>query len=187
LARPTLSVLIPCLPYEIDFLYPRRRLRYHRELQQPNLFTSIDRTARLSAQECRWYIYRGPLPPLSFFLHPSYTFFSHTQNPKNHQHPQQSTTKHHLCRQYNNITTVMYVCISFQYKFLLFIVVVVASSIEVVVASSIEVIVARSQIKSTSTAVIKTTTQCTCITTPRAVALIIAKAIEIQFSDQKSR
>ena len=127
LAWHTLSVLIPCLPYEIEFLYPHRPLeiefrrhRYHRELQQPNLFTSIDRTARISAQECRRYITQDPLPPFNFFLHASYTFFF---SPKieNQPHPQQSTAKHHLSRQYNIIKTIMYVCTSFQYKFILFV------------------------------------------------------------------
>lgn len=183
----TLSVLIACLPYEIEFLYPRRPLeiefrrhRYHRELQQPNLFTSIDRTARLSAQECRRYIIQDPLPPLRFFLHPSYTFFSHTQNPKTtntHNNPRQNTTYA------DNTTTLnqscMYTLHSSTSFFCLFVVVFVAASIEVVVA--------RSQVKLISTAVIDTTTQWTCIATLGAVAQVIAKAIAIQFSDQKSR
>jgi hypothetical protein len=110
--------------------------------------------------------------PTHFFLTPKIRKTTNT-----HNNPQQNITY------VDNTTTSQQSCMyAFHFStsfFCLFIVVVVASSIEVVVA--------RSQIKSISTAVIKTTTQCTCIATPRAVALIIAKAIEIQFSDQKSR
>jgi hypothetical protein len=124
------------------------------------------------------YTRTRPLLSAFFSILPTHFFLTSKirKTTNTHNNPQQNIT--HV----DNTTTLklscMYALHSSTSLFYLFV---------VVVAASIEVVVARSQVKSTSTAVINTTTQCTCIVTPRAVALVIAKAIEIQLSDQKSR